>query len=196
MMRSRWGASPSKGYSPPPPFTRFSQKFCKPLQETIEGYLCYDFRDDLKDCVGIFTFLYFVLQDLITNLTKSKNKMTSVSRRLSSSAAQDKNLRQQISDLNSLMKGVVKLVLTRQQELRSALEKMVKVETALLHQRDFEGKLQEWSQLLDDVEEFVKHLGPFNKDEKDLELLYFEVRFHTSGRKQTRDTPDNNKLLY
>jgi len=122
--------------------------------------------------------------------------MTSASRRLSASAAQDKNLRQQISDLNSLMKGVVKLVLTRQQELRSALEKMVKVETALLHQRDFEGKLQEWSQLLDDVEEFVKHLGPFNKDEKDLELLYFEVRFHTSGRKQTRDTPDNNKLLY
>ena len=179
-----------------PPFTRFSQKFCKPLQKTIEGDLCYDFLDDLKDCVGIFTFLYFVLQDLIANLTKSKNKMTSASRRLSASAAQDKNLRQQISDLNSLMKGVVKLVLTRQQELRSALEKMVKVETALLHQRDFEGKLQEWSQLLDDVEEFVKHLGPFNKDEKDLELLYFEVRFHTSGRKQTRDTPDNNKLLY
>lgn len=102
--------------------------------------------------------------------------MDSVSRRLSSSAAENTNLRQQISDLKSLMNGVMKLVLRKQKELRSALEKMVKVETALLHRRDFEGKLQEWSQLVDDIEDFVKHLGPFNEKDKDLELLYFEVR--------------------
>lgn len=102
--------------------------------------------------------------------------MDSVSRRLSSSAAENTNLRQQISDLKSLMNGVIKLVLRKQKELRSALEKMVKVETALLHRRDFEGKLQEWSQLVDDIEDFVKHLGPFNEKDKDLELLYFEVR--------------------
>lgn len=102
--------------------------------------------------------------------------MDSVSRRLSSSAAENTHLRQQISDLKSLMNGVIKLVLRKQKELRSALEKMVKVETALLHRRDFEGKLQEWSQLVDDIEDFVKHLGPFNEKDKDLELLYFEVR--------------------
>ena len=102
--------------------------------------------------------------------------MDSVSRRLSSSAAENTNVRQQISDLKSLMNGVMKLVLRKQRELRSALEKMVKVETALLHRRDFEGKLQEWSQLVDDIEDFVKHLGPFNEKDKDLELLYFEVR--------------------
>lgn len=102
--------------------------------------------------------------------------MDSVSRRLSSSAAENTNLRRQISDLKSLMNGVIKLVLRKQKELRSALEKMVKVETALLHRRDFEGKLQEWSQLVDDIEDFVKHLGPFNEKDKDLELLYFEVR--------------------
>lgn len=102
--------------------------------------------------------------------------MDSVSRRLSSSAAENTNLRQQISDLKSLMNGVIKLVLRKQKELKSALEKMVKVETALLHRRDFEGKLQEWSQLVDDIEDFVKHLGPFNEKDKDLELLYFEVR--------------------
>ena len=103
--------------------------------------------------------------------------MESISRRLSSSATEDKNLRRQISDLDSLMKGVIKLVLTKQQDLRSALEKMVKAETALLHRRDFEGKLQEWSLLVEDVEDFVKHLGPFNEHERDLELLYFEVEF-------------------
>lgn len=75
------------------------------------------------------------------------------------------------------MRGVIKLVLSKQKELRAAVEKMVKVETALLNRRDFEGKLQEWSQLVNDAEDFVKHLGPFNEDEKDLELLYFEVRF-------------------
>ena len=74
------------------------------------------------------------------------------------------------------MNGVIKLVLRKQKELRSALEKTVKVETALLHRRDFEGNLQEWSQLVDDIEDFVKHLGPFNEKDKDLELLYFEVR--------------------
>ena len=120
-------------------------------------------------------FFIFVQQDLITNLTKSKNKMDSVSRRLSSSATENANLRQQISDLNSLMKGVIRLVLSKQKELRSALEKMVKAETALLHRRDFEGKLQAWSQMVDDIEDFVKHLGPFNEHERDLELLYFEV---------------------
>lgn len=74
------------------------------------------------------------------------------------------------------------MVLIRQQELRSAMEKMVKAETALLHRRDFEDKLQEWSQLVDDLEEFVKHLGPFNEEERDLELLYFEVRFITNKK--------------
>ena len=105
--------------------------------------------------------------------------MDSASRRLSSPARDDKDLSQQVSDLNSLMKGVTKLVLTRQQELRSALEKMVKVETALLYRRDFEGKLQDWCQLIGDVEEFVKDLGPFNEDEQEMELVYFEVCFVT-----------------
>ena len=117
----------------------------------------------------------FISQDLATSLTKFKNKLDTVSRRLSSSSAEDQNLRQQVSDLNSLVKGVIKLVLSKQKELRAAVEKMVKVETALLNRRDFEGKLQEWSQLVNDVEQFVKHLGPFNEDEKDLELLYYEV---------------------
>ena len=123
----------------------------------------------------MFRSFLFIAQDLTTSLTKFKNKLDTVSRRLSSTSAEDENLRQQVSDLNSLMKGVIKLVLSKQQELRTAVEKMVKIETALLNRRDFEGKLQEWSQLVDDVEQFVKHLGPFNDDEKDLELLYYEV---------------------
>ena len=118
----------------------------------------------------------FIPQDLATRLTKFKNKLDTVSRRLSSTSPEGKNLRQQILDLNSLMRGVVKLVLSKQRELRAAVERMVKVETALLNRRDFEAKLQEWSQLVNDVEDFVKHLGPFNEGEKDLELLYFEVR--------------------
>jgi len=101
--------------------------------------------------------------------------LDTVSRRLSPTTAEDENLRQQVSDLNSLMKGVIKLALSKQQELRAAVEKMVKIETALLNRRDFEGKLQEWSQLVNDVEKFVEHLGPFNEDEKDLELLHYEV---------------------
>ena len=123
-------------------------------------------------CLYIFLF---IAQELITNLTKLKDKLDAVSRRLSSPSSEDENLRQQISDLKSLMRGVVKLVLSKQQELRAAVEKMAKAETALLNQRDFEAKLQEWSQLVGDVEDFAKHLGPFNEDEKDLELLYFEV---------------------
>ena len=133
-------------------------------------------------CTWVSKFLLLFVQELITNLTGIKNKMDSVSRRLSSTAAEDKDLRQQISDLNSLMKGVIKLVLTRQQELHSALEILVKAETALLHRRDFEGKLQEWSQLVDDVEDFVKHLGPFDEGDKDLEFLYYEVRFITAKK--------------
>ena len=124
----------------------------------------------------MFTSFVFMPQDLATSLTKFKNKLDTVSRQLSSTSAENENLRQQVCDLKSLMKGVVKLVLSKQQELRAAVEKMVKIETALLNRRDFEGKLQEWSQLVNDVEEFVKHLGPFNEDEKDLELLYYEVR--------------------
>ena len=124
----------------------------------------------------MFTSFLFMPQDLATSLTKFKKKLDTVSRRLSSTSAEDENLRQQVSDLNSLMKGVVKLALSKQQELRVAVEKMVKIETALLNRRDFEGKLQEWSQLVNDVEQFVKHLGPFNEDEKDLELLCYEVR--------------------
>ena len=115
-------------------------------------------------------------QDLATSLTKFKNKLDTVSRRLSSTSPEGENLRQQILDLNSLKRGVVKLVLSKQRELRTAVERMVKVETALLNRRDFEAKLQEWLQLVNDVEDFVKHLGPFNEGEKDLELLYFEVR--------------------
>lgn len=122
------------------------------------------------------TAFLFMPQDLATSLTKFKNKLDTVSRRLSSTSVEDENLRQQVSDLNSLMKGVVKLVLSKQQELLAAVEKMVKIETALLNRRDFEGKLQEWSQLVNDVEQFVKHLGPFNENEKDLEWLYYEVR--------------------
>lgn len=120
--------------------------------------------------------------------------MDSVSRRLSSSAAENTNLRQQISDLKSLMNGVIKLVLRKQKELRSALEKMVKVETAQLHRRDFEGKLQEWSQLVDDIEDFVKHLGPFNEKDKDLELLYFEVRLNIRKSRLTMGEKHNVKL--
>ena len=125
----------------------------------------------------MFRSFLFIAQDLATSLTKFKNKLDTVSRRLSSTSAEDENLRQQVSDLNSLMKGVIKLVLSKQRELRTAVEKMVKIETALLNRRDFEGKLQEWSQLVDDVEQFVKHLGPFNEDEKDLELLYVHVGY-------------------
>lgn len=124
----------------------------------------------------MFLFHDLFGQDLATNLTKFRKQLDTVSRRLSSTSAEDVNLRQQISDLNSLLKGVIKLVLSKQRKFREALEKMVKAETALLNRRDFEGKLQEWSQLVNDVEEFVKHLGPFNEDEKDLELLCFEVR--------------------
>ena len=123
----------------------------------------------------MFTSFLSMPQDLATSLTKFKKKLDTVSRRLSSTSAQDENLRHQVSDLKSLMKGVIKLVLSKQQELRAAIEKMVKIETALLNRRDFEDKLQEWSQLVNDVEQFVKHLGPFNEDEKDFELLFYEV---------------------
>lgn len=123
--------------------------------------------------VGLF-FL-FIIKELIVNLTQLKHKLDGVSRRLSSSTPKDENLRQQVSDLDSLMKGVIKLVLSKQQHLRSAVEKMVKVETSLLNRRDFEAKLQEWSQLLGEMENFVEHFGPFNEDDKDLEFLYFEV---------------------
>ena len=92
------------------------------------------------------------------------------------------------------MNGVIKLVLRKQKELRSALEKMVKVETAQLHRRDFEGKLQEWSQLVDDIEDFVKHLGPFNEKDKDLELLYFEVRLNIRKSRLTMGEKHNVKL--
>ena len=129
----------------------------------------------LNTVLAMFTSFLSMPQDLATSLTKFKNKLDTVSRRFSSTAAQEENLRQQVSDLKSLMKGVIKLVLSKQKELRAAVEKMVKIETALLNRRDFEGKLQEWSQLVNDVEQFVKHLGPFNEDEKDLELLYYEV---------------------
>jgi len=128
-----------------------------------------------NSALTMFTSFLSMPQDLATSLTKFKNKLDAVSRRLSSTSAEDENVRQQVSDLKSLMKGVIKLVLAKQQELRAAVEKMVKIETALLNRRDFEGKLQEWSQLVNDVEQFVKHLGPFNEDDKDLELLYYEV---------------------
>ena len=101
--------------------------------------------------------------------------MDAIARRHSSPAKGDKDLGRQVSDLHSLMKGVTKLVLTRQQELRTALEKMVEVETALLHRRDFEGKLQDWGHLIGEVEEFVKRLGPFKEDEQEFELLNYEV---------------------
>lgn len=139
------------------------------LSSSYNIYLSEHCPDD------VYFFSVHGPQDLATSLTKFKNKLDTVSRRLSPTTAEDENLRQQVSDLNSLMKGVIKLALSKQQELRAAVEKMVKIETALLNRRDFEGKLQEWSQLVNDVEQFVEQLGPFNEDEKDLELLHYEV---------------------
>ena len=73
------------------------------------------------------------------------------------------------------MTGVIRLLCAKQRELRAAVEKMVKLKTALLNRRDFEEKLEEWTQLVNDVEKFVKHFGPFNESEPEMELLYFEV---------------------
>lgn len=117
------------------------------------------------------------LQDLLGETRQQQARLNGISNNTTSlSPGQEADLKKQTSDLEDLIHGIIKLMVAKVFNLRTAIDKMSEVESVILSSQDFDEKLEEGLEQSAAIEKTVKQLGPLDTEKSlDLELLKFLV---------------------
>lgn len=93
---------------------------------------------------------------------------------------QQADLKKQTTDLEQLMHGIIKLMVAKVFNLRTAVDKMAEVESVILSGQDADDKLKECMEQSTMIDKTIRQLGPLDQEKSlDLELLKFLVRVLT-----------------